>query len=64
MATASNVATSVDVLSSSERKIIVDALKAKISSLSRAIKSTSNEVVQKAYASEIVDVEMLISKFR
>lgn len=61
MATA---ALSIDVLSVSDRKIVTDALKLRLSSLSRAVKSSTNEAVQKALCAEIVEVEHLMSKFR
>lgn len=63
MATASTVATSVDVLSPEERKVIVNALDLKSAALSRAARAATNSVVADAYRKEADDVQRLVLKF-
>lgn len=64
MATSSSVASSVDVLSSVERSIVVAALQLKLQSIGRAGKAASNPAIRSALAAEGADVESLIVKFR
>lgn len=64
MATASNVATSVDVLSAAERAIVVSSLELRIAQLRRAVNAESNEAIREIRSKEIHSAESLILKFR
>jgi hypothetical protein len=64
MATDKSVATSVDVLTSLERKLVVDSLSLKRASVVRAQRAASSDAVAAAYALELQSVDALIGKFR
>lgn len=65
MATASStVATSVDVLSSAERKCVERGLEALAASAKRSMNSEKNFEIKELRAKELAFIEALIVKFR
>ena len=64
MATASNVATSVDVLTAQERVQIVLALELRVAQLRRAINAEKDPDVKEIRRKHCAFVEDLIIKFR
>lgn len=64
MATPSPVASTVDVLSSAERMVIVESLELRIAQLRRSMNSESDPQVKEFRAAAIRTVESLALKFR
>lgn len=64
MATASNVATSVDVLTPAERGQVVVALELRVAQLRRVVNAESNEAIREIRSKDLQSVEALIVKFR
>jgi hypothetical protein len=65
MATASaSVASSVDLLSSSERKLVVEGLNLRIAQVKRSMSSETDETILSVRSSQLRDLETLVSKFR
>lgn len=64
MATASSVATSVDVLSAAERAVVVESLELRVAQLRRAMNSESDPDIKAIRAKAIAAVEALAVKFR
>lgn len=64
MATASNVAASVDVLTPAERAVVVESLELRVAQLRRAMNAETDSDVKAIRAKAIAAVEALIVKFR
>lgn len=64
MATASTVATSVDVLSAAERAVVVESLELRVAQLRRAMNSESDPDIKAIRVKAIAAVEALAVKFR
>lgn len=64
MATASNVAASVDVLTSAERAVVVESLELRVAQLRRAMNAETDPDVKAIRAKAMAAVEALIVKFR
>ena len=64
MATSSNVAASVDVLTPAERAVVVESLELRIAQLRRAMNSESDQDIKVLRAKAIGAVEALALKFR
>lgn len=61
---AASVASSVDVLSAVERKLVVDALQLQIASYTRAARSAKTNELNSAYGKLIDELNALQFKFR
>ena len=64
MATSSNVAASVDVLTPAERAVVVESLELRVAQLRRAMNAETDPDVKAIRAKAMAAVEALIVKFR
>ncbi len=64
MASASSVATSVDVLSPSERKLVVEGLNLRIAQVKRSMTSETDETILSVRNAQLSVIESLVLKFR
>lgn len=63
-AASASVASSVDLLSSSERKLVVEGLNLRIAQVKRSMSSETDETILSVRSSQLRDLETLVSKFR